>query len=365
MNNQLINKAAAFLGAAVLLASAANGQQLNSIQGDILGSLGAPVTVSTVPSNGDVNPYGVAFVPRQFPTGGMLNPGDILVSNFNNSKNLQGTGTTITRIEGSTPSLFYQGKGSLGLSTGLAVLKAGVVLVANFPTSDGTSATAQAGSLIALDKNANVIWTHPDSNNINGPWDFTVNDRGDFVQVFISNVLNGTISRLDLAVSETKVSVEKALIISSGYGHRGDPAALEVGPTGLAFDAARDILYVSASFENAIYAVPNASQIGADGGMGYRIYQDQKHLHGALAMTLAPNGHLIVSNSDVINADPTQNSELVEFTVDGQFVSEYSVDPAAGGSFGLATMYHDGVITLAAVDDNTSSLLIWTIPAGQ
>src|SRR5947209_3024775 len=54
--------------------------------------------VSTVPANGDVNPYGVAFVPASFPGGGVLNPGDVLVSNFNNSKNLQGTGTTIVRV---------------------------------------------------------------------------------------------------------------------------------------------------------------------------------------------------------------------------------------------------------------------------
>jgi hypothetical protein len=40
------------------------------------------VTVSTVPSNGDVNPYGVAFVPQGFPAGGVLKAGDILVSNF-------------------------------------------------------------------------------------------------------------------------------------------------------------------------------------------------------------------------------------------------------------------------------------------
>jgi len=56
-------------------------------------------TVSTVPANGDVNPYGVAFVPNNFYTGsGPLKHGDILVSNFNNSANLQGTGTTIVRI---------------------------------------------------------------------------------------------------------------------------------------------------------------------------------------------------------------------------------------------------------------------------
>src|SRR5438309_10202755 len=51
---------------------------------------------STVPGNGDVNPYGVAVVPR---TIGSLVAGHILVSNFNNSANLQGTGTTIDRID--------------------------------------------------------------------------------------------------------------------------------------------------------------------------------------------------------------------------------------------------------------------------
>ena len=60
--------------------------------------------VSTVPPNGDLNPYGVAFVPANFASGnGPLQPGDILVSNFNNSDNLQGTGTTIVRIPANGP----------------------------------------------------------------------------------------------------------------------------------------------------------------------------------------------------------------------------------------------------------------------
>jgi hypothetical protein len=50
---------------------------------------------STVPGNGDVNPYGVAVVGQ---SEGTLVKGNILVSNFNNSKNLQGTGTTIVQI---------------------------------------------------------------------------------------------------------------------------------------------------------------------------------------------------------------------------------------------------------------------------
>ncbi len=356
---------AALLGAAMVLAFVAPGAKAQQYD-SIIGSLGNATVVSTVPSNGDVNPYGVAFVPPEFPQGGKLNPGDILVSNYNNSANLQGTGTTITRISGNTPSLFFQGTAPLGLSTGLAVLKAGLVLVANFPTKDGTSTTAQPGSLIALDYNANVVWTYSNANLVNGPWDFTVNDRGGFVQVFISNVLSGAISRLDLLVDSTHITVEKGLTISSGYGHRGDPAALEVGPTGLAYDARRDILYVSASFENAIYAVANAGHIVADGGVGYRIYQDNNHLHGALAMVLAPNGHLIVSNSDVVNSDPNHPSELVEFTVDGQFVADRPVDPAQGGSFGMAILgSRHGVTTFAAVDDNASALEIWTVETGE
>ncbi|MGF6551787.1 hypothetical protein [Paraburkholderia youngii] len=56
------------------------------------------VTSTTVPANGDLNPYGVAFVPAGFPTYGTIAPGDLLVSNFNNAQNVQGTGTTIVKI---------------------------------------------------------------------------------------------------------------------------------------------------------------------------------------------------------------------------------------------------------------------------
>src|ERR1700751_5294728 len=53
---------------------------------------------STIPLNGDVNPYGVAFVPENFPAIGKLQPGDLLVSNFNDANNIQGTGTTIIDV---------------------------------------------------------------------------------------------------------------------------------------------------------------------------------------------------------------------------------------------------------------------------
>src|SRR5713101_7610774 len=78
---------------------------------------------STVPPNGDVNPYGVAFVPQGFQSGtGPLRPGHVLVSNFNNKMNLQGTGTTIVRVSSSgQPFVFFAGPPHPGGSTGLGL----------------------------------------------------------------------------------------------------------------------------------------------------------------------------------------------------------------------------------------------------
>ena len=73
------------------------------------------ITTSTMPANGDVNPYGVVLVPKTFPAGGSLNPGDVLVSNFNNNQNVQGTGTIIVKIApNGQQSLFFQGTLPLG-----------------------------------------------------------------------------------------------------------------------------------------------------------------------------------------------------------------------------------------------------------
>jgi hypothetical protein len=47
---------------------------------------------STIPANGDLNPYGLAFVPNGFAPGGTIAPGDVLVSNFNDITNKQGRG---------------------------------------------------------------------------------------------------------------------------------------------------------------------------------------------------------------------------------------------------------------------------------
>ena len=68
------------------------------------------------------------------------------------------------------------------------------------------------------------------------------------------------------------------------------------------------------------------------------VYQDDAHLRGPLGLVLAPNGDLITANGDAVNPDPTQTSELVEFTPEGKFVGQFSIDPTAGAAFGLAVI---------------------------
>ncbi|MFZ0006765.1 MAG: hypothetical protein WAK94_00825, partial [Steroidobacteraceae bacterium] len=124
------------------------------------------LVASTVPGNGDVNPYGVAQVRY---TTGNLRAGHILVSNFNNSANLQGTGSTIVDISPdgamsvfaalSPATLPGACPGGLGLTTALVVLDQGWVIVGSLPTADGTSATMQAGCLIVLDSMGNAVET--------------------------------------------------------------------------------------------------------------------------------------------------------------------------------------------------------------
>src|SRR5206468_8873585 len=128
-----------------------------------------------------------------------------------------------------------------------------------------------------------------------------VNDQGDRAQVFVSNVLSGTVTRINLRIpTGGNPVVESMTQIASGYAHRADPDALVVGPAGLAYDAARDVLYVASTADNAIYAIPKAAVTGSRQGKGQLVVNDSAHLHGPVGLVLAPNGDLIVSNGDAV-----------------------------------------------------------------
>jgi len=322
----------------------------------------APLSVSTVPSNGDVNPYGVAYVP-DVRTDGLLQPNDILVSNFNNSQNLQGTGTTIVRVSTTGQvSQFFQGQAP-GLTAALGVLANGIVIVGSLPTTDGTAATVQAGGLVIIDRAGKQLGFFQNA-AINGPWGMAISDFDNgFAQIFVSNVLAGTVVRLDVSYSHDgeSLSVLAVTTIGSGFNHRTDPAALVLGPSGLFYDLYHDNLYVASSVDNAVYTLTGAGAAKSSLGSGNQLFQDLVHLHGPLDITAAPNGHLLIANSDGSNVDPNQPSELTEYTFQGQFVSQFPVDPNNGGAFGLNTFPVSwNTVRVAAVDDNANMLFMWT-----
>jgi hypothetical protein len=343
---------------------------------------------TTVAANGDNNPYGVVFIPKNFPRGGKLKPGDILVSDFNNgTSGLQATGVSIVSIDpqGNTTT-FFQGSPPLGLNTALGVLPGGFIIVGNTPrtTVDGTP-TVAPGSLLILNRNGQIVETLSASdphNKLDGPWGLTIVNQGSTSHVFVSNVLNGTVTRIDMSISRhgKPPKFMDAVEVASGYAHSTNPAALVVGPQGLAFDARRHVLYVASTADNAIFTVLHplrATSSSGTPGTGTVFAQNDGHLNGPLSLALAPNGHLLVTNGDAIlpiptpiqNAPPPPFNLILEYqpprgrATTGTFVAQQQIDMgAAGAAFGLAigsTSNHNQI--LAAVDDNTNNLIEWTI----
>lgn len=220
-------------------------------------------------------PYGVAFIGENFQHGtGPLRHGDILVSNFNGPANLQGTGTSIVRIPATgAPTVFFRSTGATVLSTGLTVLNKGLVLVCSLPMIDGTAATSGAGSLLVLYASGNLLQSFAGS-YIQGPWDMTTVDLGDYAAAFISNALTGTITQLIFKVNANGLVPIEEKTIASGFMHRADPAALFVAPIGLVYDATRDTLYVASSEDNAVFAVHDPIYRTQDAQTGHLVYQD-------------------------------------------------------------------------------------------
>jgi hypothetical protein len=327
---------------------------------------------STVPANGDQNPYGIVVIPT---TAGSLVAGNILISNFNDAGsapagNLQGTGTTIVQM---TPrgrlSLFAQVKagslpgacpGGVGLTTALAVLPQGFVVVGSLPTSNGMAATAKAGCLIVLDASGHPVETISGP-PINGPWDMTSVTDGQNSTLFVTNVLNGTVAsgetpvekgtvvRIRLHVGAGHIPKVGAIdVIAEGFPERTDPAALVVGPTGVALSD-EGVLYVADTQGNRIAAVPNAKGRSTPLGGGGVTVATGGYLNNPLGMTLAPNGDLLTANAN--------DGNLLETTPAGAEFQPVDSGAGAGGLFGLTVAPNAKGVYFVNDAENTLELL--------
>jgi hypothetical protein len=364
----------AVAAAAMVMAPAAGAQPISA--GPFISHFQNTTTIApTVPGNGDLNPYGTAVVSEST---GNLYRGDVLVSNFNDSGNSQGTGTTIVEVSpGGTVTQFAAidpaklpgaCPGGVGLTTALSILPGGWVVVGSLPTTDGTSATASAGCLLVLDSHGNVrkiISGH----GINGPWDMTSLSVGSVSELFVTNVLNGTVAaspntvnegtvlRLVLLTGDFPPKLVAVTTIGSGFPERTDQAALVVGPTGVGLDS-HGTLFVADSVDNRIAAIPFAPIRLTSAGTG-RTVTAGGALNTPLGLAVAPNGDVLTVNAS--------DGFIVETTPGGKQVANHLLDssvpspqttpptpPGAGALFGLAVApYGAGVYY---VDDATNTL---------
>ena len=330
---------------------------------------------STVPANGDQNPYAIVIAPV---SAGKIQKDDVLVDNFNDRNNLQGLGTTIVKYNmaskqltlfAAIPRNLPECPGGVGLTTAMTMLKSGWVIVGSLPSQDGTTRTKGQGCLIVLDSQGKVtnVIAGP---NINGPWgNMAVIDNGTTATLFVSNtgfdvgppdgeppvIEKATILRLDLSIPDGKPPVvTKQTVIGQGFGEQADKDVFIIGPTGLALGT-NGTLYVSDALANRIAAIPNAAARTDSAGVGDTVTKDG-FLKRPLAMTMTPQGHLIVTNGlngQAVEIDPASGTQLYARWIDA---NKAQSPPGSGDLFGIAMVPSgDGFIY---VEDEVNALVV-------
>ncbi|MGH2719193.1 MAG: hypothetical protein ACRDJU_11510 [Actinomycetota bacterium] len=290
----------------------------------------------------------------------------------NSKANVQGTGTTIVEVSpsGST-SLFVQlsalpsGQscpGGIGLSTALAVLPGGWVVVGSLPTASGGALPSPdpVGCLIVLNNEGVPAETFTNA-NIVAPWDMAVTSTATSAQLYISNALGGntstnngvpvagncTVVRLDLGLSTSAPpSLVTTTVVGSDFPWEANQAALVLAPTGLALG--RDgTLYVDDTQTNSISAITSAVTRTTPVTATASVITSGGGLNASLGMTLAPNGNLIFVNGNDGNA--------TEVTTSGtQLGTRTLVKDGAGDLFGLTPTADSS--DLLFVNDGTNAL---------
>ena len=328
---------------------------------------------STVPANGDQNPYAVVVAPA---SAGKIAASDVLVDNFNNKANLQGLGTTIVDWRPSTGqmSLFAElprhlagCPGGVGLTAAMTMLRSGWVIVGSLPSNDGTTATKGNGCLIVLNPQGRVASTiaGPD---INGPWgNMAVIDHGDHATLFVSNTGFGvgkpgqaalhqaTVLRLELDIPAGKPpEVASRTVIANGLGEQADQGVFIIGPTGLALDP-DGTLYASDAIDNRIVAIPNAVTRATSAGTGRTVTHDGL-LKRPLALALTTHGTLLATNAQngqVVEIDLASGKQLQAQWIDADKAQQ---PPGSGDLFGMAITPSGNGLYYVEDDMNTLEL---------
>jgi sugar lactone lactonase YvrE len=233
------------------------------------------------------------------------------------------------------------------------------VVVGSLPTSDGTSATAKYGCLIVLDSQGRALSTIAGP-NIQGPWDSTVVTHGSTSTLFVSMVLNGGAAKGRHTIANSTVlrirlgsraghapKVLNETVIANEIRWRDDPAALAIGPTGLALSTG-GTLYVADTLDNRIAAIPNAMTRTTPARDAGATVSRGGHLKQPLGLAMAPNGDILTTNSG--------DGNMIETTPAGRQTAVRAADAKTGAGSLFGFLVAPGGRRILFVDDGDNTL---------
>jgi hypothetical protein len=323
--------------------------------GGLLGQLRHQAVIgSTIdPIYGQLNPYGLDVAKT---TSGLLSKGDLVVCNFNDNTNTQGTGYTIVALHprpGAAPILVAADPTTLVGCNALALTHNDVIWAAAFASNDEPWFTP-SGALIAtftgspFNRPFGQIWAHP---------------RQGAEAIYESNAGDGSIVRINLHTLATEV-------IATGFPINGGMPGSILGPSGLQYERKTDTLYVVDGQNNSVTAISkvtglhsgcltvlsNGTRFGGRCKSQARVLFSGSPLNGPISSALLFNGNLVIGNT----LDPNGENLMIEINPGGHVMQVRNVDTGAAGSlFGMvATGTNAANTKLYFNDDNDNNLQV-------
>lgn len=309
----------------------------------------------------DATPYGVAIAPSGT-TGGTLQPGDIVVTNFGASSK----GTTLVRFPAAKgPGQLFNTVADPGTSGPVAEAfnSSGNDWVANF-SGNNVQIFDASGNVVATI--TNPLFNHPWGQAFNGGV-ANPND-GSVAAFFATNASDGTLDRIDIVPSGGSVKFEVYQIGQLPWSSL--PAVPVVAPQGMVWVPSwywagqnyKDVLFVVDAVKNRIAAYPNSSTRNTTSHKstfaGITVFQGNP-LNTPAGLAVNPiNGDLLAvnqSDNNLVEINPASAQVVGVRQLDNVPVNQQT--GAGSALFGLtATTDKAGNLVVYFADDNTNTL---------
>ncbi|KJF18003.1 NHL repeat-containing protein [Acidithrix ferrooxidans] len=355
-------------GAATLVAAPQIASATMASPSSILSSLVDVNIGSTISANGDTNPYGIAIVPQNYvPTSNSLwQPGDVIVSDFNNSAGTNGAGSSIVRIRNGVTTTISQGQlfGTAGLAfnangaalwtsnigptpSGMPSGDVSIVLGNNNPNGAALASTNGSGTINNKTTASNKV-----TNSFNGPWGQAFNGNGSSPVFYWSNVNDGKVYSISNLTAPNFGADRVTLLASLPWGPApgsSSSSATNLGPSAIVYSKANDTLYATDAYNNSVYAIsgvstssPTTSLVVSNGALNVPV-----------GITINPlNGDLLVANGGV--------NTIVEINPMTKMVDamrNVAPNEPPGSLFGIqAVTLSDGSLAIYYLNDTQNSV---------